>query len=148
MTWANLLPRRGLLTSVLAGAGAVAATVMWGSRPRAAHGRGYQEVAWWRVSGGEGRFIAVGPDPTGDELRALGEHLREEFRRLENAVVMVFDQPEAARLVRQGSKTIGEEPFKTAIHHQRAMYVKQPARNEHRLVIYDSYPRIREEIRY
>lgn len=29
----------------------------------------YQEVARWKIPGGEGRFIAVGPAPSAEELR-------------------------------------------------------------------------------
>ncbi len=56
--------------------------------------------------------------------------------------------PEAAREVRKGSRRIGEERFQAALRHQRAMYMKQPARGEHRLVIYSSYPAINGEIDY
>lgn len=139
--------RRSMLVSMVAGAGAVTAG-LWTWRPRAADGRGYQEVAQWKIPGGEGRFIAVGPVPSADELRAVGDRLREEFGRLENGVVMIFDDPEAAREVRRGSRSRGEERFQAALRHQRAMYVKQPERGEHRLLIYSSYPRIQEEIRY
>jgi hypothetical protein len=99
-------------------------------------------VPRWRLPEGEGQFIAVGSEPTLDELRALGERLREEFRHLDNTVVMVFDDPEAARQVRTGSQMLGEEGF------QRAMYLKSTARGEHRLTLYGSYPEVRELIRY
>jgi hypothetical protein len=139
--------RRGALASLIAGTGAVAA-VLWGWRPRAADGRGYHEVARWKVPGGEGRFIAVGPAPSAEELRAVGDRLRDEFRRLENGVVMIFDEPEAAREVRRGSRIIGEERFQAALRHQRAMYVKQTARGEQSLVLYAEYPMARETVRY
>lgn len=88
--------RRGALASLLAGTAAVAAAV-WGRRPRAADGRGYREVARWEIpGGGEGRFIAVAPGTDSAALRALGEQLREEFRRTATAVVMVFDDAGAA----------------------------------------------------
>jgi hypothetical protein len=61
---------------------------------------------------------------------------------------MIFDDPEAARQAHRGSRSIGEERFRAAILHQRAMYVKQTARGEHSLVIYDRYPDSREVIRY
>lgn len=140
--------RRGLLVSLPIGAGALAAALLAGLRSSPADGRGYQEVARWRIRGGEGRFIAVAREATFDELRALGERLREELRHLDNAVVMIFDNLEAARQVRRGSRTIGEERFQAALTHQRAMYVKQASRGEHSLVIYERYPNPREVIRY
>lgn len=140
--------RRSLLASLLAVTGAVAAA-LWGWRPRVADGGGYREVARWRIPGGEGRFVAVGLNPSLDELRALGERLREELRDRDNAVVMVFDDPEAARQVRRGSRYIGEERFQAALAHQRAVYIKQAGRGEHSLSIYERYPTVvREVVRY
>lgn len=140
--------RRGALTSLLVAAGGLAAAAIWEWRPRPATGRGYQDVARWRIPGGQGRFIAVGAGPTAEELRALGEQLRRELRDVENAVVMVFDDAVAAREVRRGSRAIGEERFQAGLAHQRAMYVKQAGRREHSLVLYDGYPRIKDVVRY
>lgn len=137
-----------LLGSLLAGAGAMAATVIWRWRRRPVDGRGYHEVARWRIPGGEGRFIATTPAPTTDELRDLAERLRQESAGVNNAVVMVFDDVGAARDVRRGSRYTGEERFQAALAHQRAMYVKQAARGDHRLVVYDRYPSAREVVRY
>lgn len=134
--------------SLLAGAGAVGAAVLAALRSSHADGRAYQVVARWGIPGGEGRFIAVASKPTPEKLRALGERLRDEFHRLDNAVVMVFDDPEAARQVRRGSRIIGEERFQAALRHQRAMYVKETARAEHSLLVYDRYPSVREVVRY
>lgn len=139
--------RRGLLGSLLAGAGALAA-VAWGWRGRPVDGRGYHEVARWRIPGGEGRFIATAPAPTIDALRDLAERLRKELSGVNNAVVMVFDDAGAAREVRRGSRHIGEERFQAALVHQRAMYVKQAARGDHRLVVYERHPSAREVVRY
>lgn len=139
--------RRRVVGSALAGAAAVAATVS-GLRPRLADGRGYQDIARWRIPGGEGWFIVVDGEPTLDDLRALGGQLRERFASVENAIVMVFDDPEAAREVRRGSRTIGETQFEAALRHQRAMYVKQSARGEHRFIVFEPYPTPREVIRY
>lgn len=111
-------------------------------------GREYQEVARWRLPEGEGWIIAVGSAPTSEGLRALGERLRGEFRELDNAVVMVFDDPEAARQVREGSRIIGETRFQRVLAHQQAMYLKSTARGEESLTIYDGYPAVREVIRY
>jgi len=105
-------------------------------------------VARWKVPGGEGRFIAVGPAPSAEELLAVGGRLREEFGRLEHGIVMIFDDPEAAREVRRGSRNIGEERFEAALRHQRAMYVKQTARGEESLVLYAEYPTARGTVRY
>ncbi|MBI4608811.1 MAG: prolipoprotein diacylglyceryl transferase [Candidatus Rokubacteria bacterium] len=138
--------RKGLLLLLPIGAGAVAVGSL--SALRSPRDRGYHAVARWRIPGGAGRFIAVGPEPTPDELRALGEQLREEFQPLNNAVVMIFDDAEAARQARRGSRIIGEERYQAALAHQRAMYVKQAARGEDSLVIYDRYPSAREVIRY
>lgn len=144
---ARLADRRGLLMSLLGGAGAIAAAV-WALRPRSADGRGYQVIARWTIqNGGEGRFIAVDPAPTIAAFRALGERLREEFAAHENAVVMIFDDADAARHVHLGSRTIGEQLFQAALRHQRAMYVKH-AEREHRLTIYAPYPVPHETIHY
>jgi hypothetical protein len=131
---------------LLAGAGALAA-VAWGWRGRPVDGRGYYEVARWRIPGGEGRFIATAPAPTIDELRNLAERLRKELSGV-NTVVMVFDDAGAAREVRRGSRHIGEERFQAALVRQRAMYVKQAVRGDHRLVVYERYPSAREVVRY
>lgn len=61
---------------------------------------------------------------------------------------MVFDDAEAAREVRRGSRYVGEQRFEAALLRQRAMYVKQRARREDRLIIYARYPAIRETIEY
>jgi hypothetical protein len=140
--------RRNLLLWLPVGVGAIAAGWLSGLRASSSSGGGYQEVARWKIPEGEGRFIAVGPKPTADELRTLGEWLREELRDLDNAVVMVFDDPDAARQVRQGSRNIREERFQRALAHQRAMCLKSTARGEESLTIYDAYPAVREVIRY
>jgi hypothetical protein len=140
--------RRRLLVTLPVGAAAIGTGWLLKHSSLPSAGGKYQEVARWRLPGGEGQFIAVGPEPTLDELRALGGRLREEFRHLDNAVVMVFDDPEAARQVRTGFRTLGEEGFQRALTHQRAMYLKSTARREHRLTLYGSYPEVRELIRY
>lgn len=137
--------RDALLSLVAVAAAAVAAWRGWGRV--GAQGRGYQVVARWLRPDGEGWFVAVA-GASRDELRDLGETLREEFARADTAVVMVFDDPEAARQVRRGFRVIGEERFQAALRHQRAMYVKHAARGEHRLVIYERYPQAIEVIRY
>ncbi|MGH2650948.1 MAG: hypothetical protein ACRDHK_07030, partial [Actinomycetota bacterium] len=87
--------------------------------------------------------------PTAEELRALGERLREEVRSLDTAVVMVFDDAEAARDVRRGSRMVGETRFTSALARQRAVYLKHSERMEETLTIYDRYPDSpREVVRY
>ena len=110
--------------------------------------RGYVEVARWKVPGGEGRIIAVEGRASVPDLQALGGHLREEFRQVDAAVVMVFDDVEAAREVRRGSRVIGEQRFEAARLHQRAMYLKQAARGEDRLMVYKRYPEVLEVVLY
>jgi apolipoprotein N-acyltransferase len=129
--------RREFLVLVSAGATVLAAGAPGVPRLSPANGRVYRDVARWRIPGGEGRFIAVGPDPTSDELRALGDRLREDFRHLENVVVMVFDNVKAARRAYFGFRRIGDEGFEAALAHHRAMYVKQAGRGEERLSVYD-----------
>lgn len=140
--------RRGFVLTMLAGAAAAVTAGWWRLRTALTAGGRYEDVARWRIPGGEGRFVAVGPGPIPDELRALGERLRQEFRPMDSAVVMVFDDPEAARQVRKGSRIIGEEPFQAALRHQRAMYFKSRAKGEESFTIYDPYPSAREVIRY
>ncbi len=61
---------------------------------------------------------------------------------------MVFDDPETARQVREGSRIIGETRFQRVLAHQQAMYLKSTACGEESLTIYDGYPAVREVIRY
>lgn len=106
-------------------------------------------LARWKIpGGGKGLIIAIGPDPTDEELRALGERLKEELGHLSDAVVMIFDDAAAARLVHRGSRKIGEEKFQRALLHQRAMYLRSSARDVHSFTIYDKYPERREVINY
>lgn len=139
--------RRGTLAALVGAAGAVAAAV-WRWRPDAAGGDGYQVVARWAIPGGEGRFVAIRPDPGRENLRALADRMREDFSHHENAVAMIFDDVQAARDVRRGSRNLGEERFRAALRHQRAMYLKQTVRGEESLVVYTDYPTVRETLRY
>ncbi|MBI2878252.1 MAG: hypothetical protein HYY19_00835 [Candidatus Rokubacteria bacterium] len=140
--------RRQFLLWVAAGTGALAAGALAGLRVLGVDARGYREVARWPLPGGEGLFIATGPEPTVEGLRALGEALRREYGDRDNVVVMVFDDPEAARRAHRGSRVVGEERFQTALAHQRAMYIRHRARGVHSLTIYEAYPAPREVIRY
>ncbi|HXK34461.1 MAG TPA: apolipoprotein N-acyltransferase, partial [Dehalococcoidia bacterium] len=143
----RLADRRGALAVVITAAGAMTAGV-WGWWPRGAGGDGYEVVARWRIPGGEGWFVVVPPDPDEGALRALVERLRAEFSSHENVVAMIFDDPQAARDVRRGSRNLGEERFRAALRHQRAMYLKQTARGEESLVVYGDYPTVHETLRY
>jgi cytochrome c biogenesis protein CcmG/thiol:disulfide interchange protein DsbE len=137
-----------LLPVARSGIGVLAVAVGSGLFSRAAHDRGYQQVVQWSRPDGEGLFVATGPDPSMDELRALGERLRAEFREQEDLVIMIFDDVGAAREVFRGSRLIGEEPFRAALAHQRAIYLKNVKRSEHKLTIYSPYPVVHEVIRY
>lgn len=140
---------QSILISLLLGVGVMATG--WVSRLllSSQDERGFHVIARWPISGGgEGFIVAIGRDPSDEELRALGKRLEEEFGRLGEAVVMVFDDAAAARLVRQGSRIVGEKKFQKALLHQRAMYLKSSAGDEHSVTIYDTYPRPREVIRY
>ncbi|MGH2351279.1 MAG: hypothetical protein ACRDJN_06655 [Chloroflexota bacterium] len=100
------------------------------------------------VPGGEGRIIALehhdhcGIDLLGFLPEAAAD--RSEPRHSGRTV----DDAEAAREVRRGSRVIGERRFEAALLHQRAMYLKQMARGEDRLVMYGRYPEVREVVRY
>ncbi|MFQ5846891.1 MAG: hypothetical protein ACE5IQ_04360 [Candidatus Methylomirabilales bacterium] len=140
--------KRSFLTLLLGAAGALAVAVVSALRPRAAHGRGYQRVVRWKHPESEGLFIAVEPEPSADTLRAVGRRLRQDFLDWENVVVMIFDDARAAREVSRGSRIMGEKRFLAALAHQRAMYLKNAGRKEHKFTIYASYPVSREVIRY
>lgn len=139
--------RRGALAALVGAAGAMAAAV-WGWRSDAAGGDGYHVVARWAIPGGEGRFVAILPHPGSEDLRALADRMREDFSRHENGVAMIFDDVQAARDVRRGSRSLGEERFRAALRRQRAMYLKHAARGEESLVVYTDYPTVRETLRY
>lgn len=139
--------RRGALAALVGAAGAMAA-VVWGWRRQAAGGASDHIVARWAIPGGEGRFVAIGPDSGTRDLRALADRMREDFAGHENGVAMIFDDAPAARDVRRGSRNLGEERFRAALRHQRAMYVKHAARGEESLVVYTDYPVVRETFRY
>lgn len=119
-----------------------------GWRLRAADGGGYAILARWVIPDGEGRFVVIRPEPNDGDLRALADRLREDFSRHDNAVAMVFDDREAARDVRHGSRNVGEERFRAALRHQRAMYLKHATRGEESFVVYAEYPLVRETLRY
>ncbi|MFQ5804301.1 MAG: hypothetical protein ACE5JQ_15535 [Candidatus Methylomirabilales bacterium] len=145
---AKISTRRGFLALLLAGIGVLAVAVGSGLFSRGAHDRGYQQVVQWSRPDVEGLFVATGPDPSMDELRALGERLRDDFRNREDVVVMIFDQVGAAREVFRGSRLIGEKRFQAALAHQRAIYLKNVERSEHKLTIYSRYPVVHKVIRY
>jgi hypothetical protein len=138
--------RRGALAALVAAAGAMAA-VVWEWRPRSTDSVGHQTVARWVIPGGEGRFVVILPNSGAEELHAVADRLHKDFSRQENGVAMIFDDAPAARDVRRGSRNIGEERFRAALRHQRAMYFKHAARGEESLIIYTDYPLVRETFR-
>ncbi len=138
--------RRGALAALVAATGAIAAGV-WGWRPHAAGGDGYQLVAQWTIPGGEGRFVVIRPAPGAKDLHAVADRMREDFSRHENGMAMIFDDVQAARDARHGSRNLGEERFRAALRHQRAMYVKHSARGEESLVVYADYPIVHQTLR-
>ena len=141
--------RQRVVMALLLGAGSVALGWVSWLLPSATDRRSYKVVAQWRIpGGGKGLILAVGTDPSHEDLRLVGERLKEKFGHLDHAVVMVFDDAEAAHLVRQGSRIIGEEKFRSALLHQRAMYLRSSARGVHTLTIYEIYPEPREIINY
>lgn len=105
-------------------------------------------IARWTIPGGEGRFVARGPAPGANGLHVVADRIREDFARHENGVAMIFDDVQAARDVRHGSRNLGEERFRAALRHQRAMYFKHAGRSEESFVVYSDYPLVRETFRY
>ena len=106
----------------------------------------YKVVDKWDLSGGgSGLFIAVAPGLTREGLKALGQQLRVAFDGQPNVVVEIFDNAEAARTVRTGSRTVGEEQFAAAMAHQRASYRKSARSGQDLLTIYGESP---ETVRY
>ena len=90
-----------------------------------ADGPGYQLIDRWALrEGGYGMYVAVRPDTSRQDLEQLGERIRIETSRQPAAVVMVFDDVEAARTVRSGARIVGNEAYERAITHQVASYVR------------------------
>ena len=54
----------------------------------------------------------------------MGQRLRDETSHQPAAVVMVFDDAEAARTVRSGARIVGNEAYERAITHQVASFVR------------------------
>jgi hypothetical protein len=142
--------RRGVIASLLLGTGTLAAkSFSWLQFSPTDGGEDYQVIAQWQVpTGGKGLIIAISPGSTLEELRALGKRVQERFHGVDNVAVMIFDDANAARKVRRGSRIISETEFQAALVHQRAMYLKSSARDEDSFTIYDSYPNISEVIRF
>lgn len=133
-------PRRRFLGYLAGSLGAMAASGLFWTRQRSRDdpaGRLYQVVARWRLAaGGLGLFIATEGQPAKEQLKALGQGLRQGHQDQPNLVVMVFDDAEAARTVRKGSRVVGEEPFQAALGHQVAFYVKDSRAGRHSFTIY------------
>jgi len=138
--------RRSLLKYALGSLGSLAAPAADVALLRPKPAAAYQVIDRRALSsGGSGLFIAVTPGLTRAGLRALGEHLREEFQAQPNVVVEIFDDPDAARTVRAGSRMVGEERFAAARARQRASYRKNAQSAQHVFIMYDEPP---ETVRY
>ena len=141
--------RRGVIASLLIGMGTLAVKSFSWLHFSPADGGEYQVIAEWHApTGGTGLIIAISPHSSSEELRVLGSRLQEQFRRLDNAAVMIFDDAEAARRVRKGSRNVDEARFQAALFHQRAMYIKNASRGENSFTIYKSYPVVGEVMRF
>ncbi|MGH7825070.1 MAG: hypothetical protein ACREQ7_07820 [Candidatus Binatia bacterium] len=142
--------RRGFVASLLiAGAGTLAAKLGSWLHLSPVNSGDYEVVAQWAIpAGGKGLIISVTPRSTIEELRLLGKRLQKQFRTQDNVTVMIFDDAEAARQVRRGSRIVGEKSFQAAVVHQRAMYLKSSPRGEDSFTIYKSYPVVSEVIRF
>ena len=140
--------RRGVIASLFIGAGTLAVKSFAWLNFSSAHDGEYQVIAEWEnTAAGKGLMIAITPDSTLEQLRALGQHLQDRFREVDNAAVMIFDDAAAALQVRKGSRNVDETLFQAALGHQRAMYLKSLARGVESLTIYKSYPVVSEVIR-
>lgn len=147
--WRVRWGRRGLIASLLVGAGTLAVKSVSWLPFSASDGGEYQVIAEWEIpAGGKGMIIAIRPHYGFEELRALGKRLQKQFRVLDNATVMVFDDADAARQVRRGSRIVGEKSFQAALIRQRAMYLKSTPRGEDSFIIYKSYPTVDEVIQF
>ena len=141
--------RRGLIASLLIGAGTLAAKSFAWLNFSSAHGGEYQVIVEWEnAAADKGLMIAISPDSTLEELRALGKRLQGRFHGVDNVAVMIFDDAGAALQVRKGSRNVDEVRFQAALRHQRAMYLKHSDRGEETLTVYKSYPVVGEVIRY
>jgi hypothetical protein len=141
--------RRGVIASLLIGAGTLAVKSVSWFNFSPAHGGEYQVIAEWEnTAAGRGLMIAISPDLSLEELRALGKRLQDRFRGMDDAAVMIFDDAEAALQVRKGSRNVDETRFQAALGHQRAMYLKSCARGVESLTVYKSYPVVSEVIRF
>lgn len=129
--------RRHFLGYLALPLGAMAASGLLWMRQRSEPQRPYQIMDSRPLPiGGLGLFIAVERGLPQEPLEALGERLRQEYRGQSNMVVSVFDDAEAARTVRRGSRLVGEEAFQAALAHQVAFYVKDSRTGRHAFTIY------------
>ena len=117
--------RRSLFKYLAATIGSIAAPAADSLPPIAPHDASYQITDQRELpGGGVGLFIVVGSNPSSDDLRDLGERLHRQFRGEPNVAVVVFDDLEAAKTVRTGSRIVGDELFEAAKAHQKASYAK------------------------
>lgn len=133
----ELKNRRRFLGYLAGSLGALAASGLFWMGQRVDPQGPYQVVDQRELAiGGLGLFISVDRGLPRESLRAVGYGLRTQFQQQPNVVVMVFDDPEAARTVRKGSRVVGEEPFQNALNHQVAFYLKDSRTGQHALTIY------------
>ena len=141
--------RRGVVASLLVGAGALAVKSLSWLHISPSNDGEYQVIAEWHIpAGGKGMIIAIRPHYGREELRTLAGLLRKRFGGLDNTAVMIFDDANAAREIRRGSRIVGETGFQAAVVHQRAMYLKSLPRGEDSFTIYKTYPTVDEVIRF
>lgn len=114
--------RRSLLKYALGALGSIAAPASDVPSASPAN-RSYQVVDRRELSdGGLGLFIVVAQTTTKEELAGLAGQLRIDFGSSPSVVAEVFDDADAARTVRAGSRVVGEDRFRAAQAHQKASY--------------------------
>ena len=97
----------------------------------------YKVLEQWSIpNGGFGRAIVVKANPTEEELRALGEKLRQDTRNERNAFVFVYDDERAARNRRAAfSEKLPKTDLRHHDRHQVAKYFRNANTGFHELDI-------------
>lgn len=134
--------RRQVLAYIAGALGALAATGLLLRPGRdAPAGRSYRVVDERRLAiGGLGLFIAVQKGLSRESLLGLGDGLRNEYAAQPNMVISLFDNVDAARTVKLGSRVVGEGSFQAAMAHQVAFYMKDSRTGLHDFTIYGEPP--------
>ena len=97
----------------------------------------YKVVEQWTITnGGFGRTIVVAPNPTEENLRALGDRLRQDTKNDRNAIVFVYDDDRAAanRLAAILEK-LASVDLRHHDRHRVAMYLRNANTGFHELDI-------------